>query len=125
VTGTLRGLHFQAAPHGEVKLVRCTRGRVYDVMVDIRKDSPSFGQWWAGELSAETRRAHYVPVGFAHGFQTLEPDAELFYQVSQPYCAESDRGLRWNDPQLAIAWPGAARRVISEKDRKLPFLSDF
>lgn len=123
--GTLRGLHYQAAPHGEAKLVRCTMGRLFDVVVDIRKSSPTFGKWWAGELSAQNRRAHFIPVGFAHGFQTLEPDTEVFYQMSRSYCAESARGLRWDDPQLAIAWPPVARRIISEKDRGLPLLSEL
>jgi dTDP-4-dehydrorhamnose 3,5-epimerase len=123
--GTLRGLHFQAAPHEEIKLVSCVRGAVFDVAVDLRADSPSRGRWAAVELSADNRSALYVPAGFAHGFHTLEDDTEVLYHISEPYRPESSRGVRWDDPDLAIAWPGAQERVISERDRALPRLRDL
>lgn len=119
--GTLRGLHWQAPPHGEAKLVRCTRGRLYDVAVDVRAGSPGFGQWTAVELDAESRRAVYISAGFAHGFLTLVDDTEVDYAMSAPFVAEAARGIRWDDARLAIAWP-AAPRVISERDRALPDL---
>jgi dTDP-4-dehydrorhamnose 3,5-epimerase len=120
--GTLRGLHFQDAPHPEAKLVRCTRGRVFDVIVDLRPGSPTRHRWFAAELGADDRRMVYVPEGFAHGFQTLEPESELFYQITAPYRAELQRGIRWDDPTLAIRWPAARARVISARDRALPLL---
>lgn len=103
--GTLRGMHYQAAPHEEAKLVRCTRGALYDVIIDLRPDSGTFKQWFGVELSAENRKALYIPEGFAHGFQTLEDDTEVLYQMSEFYHPESVRGLRWNDPQFGIVWP--------------------
>src|SRR3954447_5322499 len=103
--GTLRGLHFQAAPHGETKLVRCTRGAVFDVVVDIRQDSASFGRWHAETLTADNRLILYIPEGFAHGFQTLEDGTELDYEIMPTYVAEAARGIRWDDPDIAIAWP--------------------
>ena len=120
--GTLRGLHFQAAPHQETKLVRCTRGRVFDVIVDVRSTSSSYGRWYGIELSDENRRTLYVPRGFAHGFQSLEDDSEVYYQISAPYVADSARGISWNDPAIGIAWP-LAPSVMSERDRTLPNLS--
>lgn len=117
--GTLRGLHFQTAPFEEVKLVRCTRGSIWDVIVDIRPGSPTRGRHFAVELSAEARNALYIPKGFAHGFITLEDEAEVFYQISAPYSAEHARGYRWDDPTFAIPWPEPAT-VISERDRNLP-----
>jgi dTDP-4-dehydrorhamnose 3,5-epimerase len=120
--GTLRGLHFQAAPFEEVKLVRCTRGSVWDVIVDVRPGSPTRGRHFALVLSAEERNALYVPKGFAHGFITLEDAAEVFYQISAPYSAEHTRGYRWDDPTFAIPWPEPAT-VISERDRNLPLFS--
>ncbi len=120
--GTLRGLHYQAAPHGEAKLVRCTRGAVFDVIVDLRPGSPTRGRWHAIELGAENRRMVYAPDGFAHGFQALADDTELFYQMSVPYEPASARGIRFDDPTLAIAWP-IADPLVSERDRALPALA--
>ncbi len=121
-TGTLRGMHYQADPHPEVKLVRCTRGAAYDVIADLRPGSPTYRQWVAVELTADNRRAVYVPGGFAHGFQTLADETELFYQMSEFYHPESARGVRWDDPALGIEWPPCAGRVISERDRSFPDL---
>jgi dTDP-4-dehydrorhamnose 3,5-epimerase len=120
--GTLRGLHFQTAPFEEVKLVRCTRGSIWDVIVDIRPGSPTRGRHFAVVLSAEARNALYIPKGFAHGFITLEDEAEVFYQISAPYSAEHARGYRWNDPTFAIPWPEPAT-VISDRDRNLPLFT--
>ncbi|HEX8243788.1 MAG TPA: dTDP-4-dehydrorhamnose 3,5-epimerase, partial [Longimicrobium sp.] len=111
--GTLRGMHFQAEPHAEAKLVRCTAGAVYDVIVDLRPESPTRLRWIGVELSAANRRALYVPEGCAHGFQTLADASEVFYQISVPYAAESARGVRWNDPAFGITWPAAERRTMS------------
>lgn len=116
---TLRGMHFQAPPHEEIKLIRCTRGAIYDVIVDLRRDSPTFRRWFGTELTAENRRMLYVPKGLAHGFLTLRPDSEVQYQMSQPYVAEAVRGVRWNDAAFAIAWPEPVE-VISERDRTFP-----
>ena len=121
--GTLRGLHYQVAPHEEAKLVRCFRGAIYDVIVDLRPDSPTYLHWIGVELTAENRCMLYVPEGFAHGFQTLEDDTEVFYQVSQFYTPGAERGVRWDDPTFAIEWPAAEQRVISEKDRNWPLFS--
>jgi len=121
--GTLRGLHFQAPPHAEVKSVTCTRGAVFDVIVDLRRDSPTFKRWVSVELSAENRRVVYIPEGFAHGFQTLVDDAEVFYQISTGYVSDAARGIRWDDPDLAVAWPAADTRVISARDLGLPTLA--
>jgi dTDP-4-dehydrorhamnose 3,5-epimerase len=121
--GTLRGMHYQGAPFEEAKLVRCTRGKIYDVLIDLRPESPTFKQWFGTELSAENRRMLYIPEQMAHGFLTLEDDTEIFYQMSQFYDPESARGVRWNDPAFGIRWP-AAIRVISDRDRNYPdFLS--
>jgi dTDP-4-dehydrorhamnose 3,5-epimerase len=113
--GTLRGMHYQLAPRAETKLVRCIRGALWDCIVDLRPDSPTFGQWFGETLSAENRRMMYVPKGFAHGFITLEPATEAFYFVDEFYAPESERGVRWNDPKFAIRWPQQPR-VLSEKD---------
>ncbi len=118
--GTLRGMHFQAAPHGQAKLVRCTRGRVFDVGVDLRPDSPTFKQWFGVELSAENRRMVYLPGDFAHGFLTLEDDTEVFYQVSSTYAPESGRGVRWNDPAFGIEWPRTRRLILLPRDESYP-----
>ncbi|TAK32245.1 MAG: dTDP-4-dehydrorhamnose 3,5-epimerase [Chloroflexota bacterium] len=115
--GTLRGMHYQGAPHEEAKLVRCTRGAIYDVIVDLRPVSPTFKRWIAVELNAENQRMLYVPQGFAHGFQTLEDETEIFYQMSEPYVPDCARGFRWDDPTFAIAWPSVPTRTISSKDR--------
>src|SRR2546423_3187290 len=117
--GTLRGMHYQTAPYGQVKLVRCTMGSVYDVIIDLRKGSPTFKQWVCAELSAENRRMLYVPKDFAHGFQTLEDETEVFYQMSDVYAPESGNGVRWNDPEFRIQWPEGVR-IILERDRNFP-----
>ena len=117
--GTLRGMHYQIAPHTEAKLVSCTAGSVYDVIIDLRANSETYCQWLALELSAGHRRMLYIPEGFAHGFQTLEDDTEIFYQMFQFYAHEAGRGVRWDDPAFAIRWPEAAR-TISERDRSYP-----
>jgi dTDP-4-dehydrorhamnose 3,5-epimerase len=117
--GTLRGMHYQAKPHEETKVVRCTRGAIYDVIVDLRPESPTFRKWVAVELSADNRRMLYIPAGLAHGFQSLTDDTEVFYQISAPYHPESARGARWDDPAFGIEWP-VAERVISDKDRQYP-----
>lgn len=118
---TLRGLHYQVAPHEQAKLVRCTRGAIYDVILDLRPDSPTHLRWAGVELRAADLNALFVPAGFAHGFETLEDDCEVWYHISAPYHPESERGLRWNDPALAISWP-AEPAVISPRDQKLPLL---
>lgn len=118
---TLRGMHFQDGVHAEAKLVRCTRGSAFDVAVDARPDSPTYLRWTSCELSADNRRAHYIPRGFAHGMMTLEDHTELFYQISTPYVAESAVGLRWDEPMLGIDWP-ARPRVVSDRDRNFPYL---
>ena len=117
---TLRGLHYQEAPHAEVKLVRCTRGSIFLVMVDLREDSPTRDRWFGAELSAETERMAYVPEGFAQGYQTLEDDAEVLYAMSHEYVPGSARGVRWDDPAFGIDWPAAHDRIISERDRSWP-----
>lgn len=124
---TLRGLHFQTPPHAQAKLVRCIRGRVFDVAVDLRGASPSYGRWVSAELSAENGRQVFVPTGFAHGFLTLEERCEVTYKVSDRYAPECDMGLRWDDPDIAVAWP-LPRGVVPElsaKDRHTPRLRDF
>ena len=118
-TGTLRGMHFQTAPYEEAKLVRCTMGAVYDVIIDLRPDSSTFLRWIAAELTAENRKMLYVPENFAHGYQTLADNTEVFYQVSQFYSPESEQGLRYNDPTFGIKWPMDVQ-VISHKDRSWP-----
>ncbi len=121
--GTLRGLHFQKPPFAQAKLVRCVRGRIFDVAVDIRKASPTFGKWVGIELSAENNRQLFVPAGFAHGFVTLEPDSEIAYKVDNYYSAECDAGVLWNDPAIGIDWPmGDTLPVLSAKDQGLPGL---
>lgn len=117
--GTLRGMHFQEAPHAEAKLVRCTRGRIFDVMVDLRPESPTHRKWFGLELSAENHRMLYVPEGFAHGYETLTDDAEMLYQTSKFFASTSARGVRYDDPAFAIAWPLPVA-VISDADRKWP-----
>jgi dTDP-4-dehydrorhamnose 3,5-epimerase len=121
--GTLRGLHFQAAPHEEIKLVRVTRGAVWDVIVDLRPESPTYARHFSIVLSAEERNELYIPKGMAHGFQTLEHGTEVFYQISEFYAPESARGYRWDDPTFAIPWPEPVT-VISEKDRNLPLFEE-
>ncbi len=118
--GTLRGMHYQEAPHAEAKLVRCVRGALYDVALDLRPDSPTFKRWFAIELREGDAKALYIPEGFAHGFQTLEDDTEVLYAISVPYEASASRGVRWDDPAFGIEWPDAEPRVISERDRTYP-----
>lgn len=122
--GTLRGLHFQAAPHEEDKLVRVTQGAIFDVIVDIRQGSTSFGQWYGVELSAQNHRQLYIPKGFAHGFQTLEDNCEVLYAITAPFQPGSGRGIRWDDPTLAIAWPIGVPTVVGAHDRELPTFAD-
>jgi dTDP-4-dehydrorhamnose 3,5-epimerase len=117
---TLRGLHYQMTPHSEIKLVRCTRGSIFLVMVDLRPDSPTRNDWLDVELSAGNERLAYVPKGFAQGYQTLEDDTEVLYQMSHQYVPEAARGVRWNDPAFGIDWPAADERMISERDRSWP-----
>ena len=117
---TLRGLHYQEAPHSEIKLVRCTRGSIFLVMVDLRPDSSTRNDWLGVELTARGGRLAYVPEGFAQGYQTLEDDTEVLYQMSHEYVPEAARGVRWNDPAFGIDWPSAEERIISERDRAWP-----
>jgi dTDP-4-dehydrorhamnose 3,5-epimerase len=117
--GTLRGMHYQAAPYPEAKLVRCTRGAIYDVVVDLRRESPTFRQWIGATLTADNRQMLYVPEGCGHGFLTLENETEVFYQMSEFYHSDLARGVRWNDPAFGIEWPAAAEQ-ISERDRTYP-----
>lgn len=119
--GTLRGMHYQAAPFAEAKLVRCTMGAIFDVILDLRRDSGAFGRWEAFELSAANRRMLYIPEGVAHGFQTLENDSEVFYQMSEDYHPECAKGVRWDDPAFAIEWP-LPSPVISGRDRVFPLV---
>lgn len=114
--GTLRGMHYQAEPYGETKVVRCTAGAIFDVIVDLRPDSPTFRRWHALELSAANHRAFYIPRGIAHGFQTLVERSEVHYLMADAYSPAHARGVRWDDPAFAIAWPETARRIISDKD---------
>ena len=118
--GTLRGMHFQRAPYEQAKLVRCTRGSIYDVIIDLRESSPTFKHWLGLELTAENRRMLFVPEGFAHGFQTLEDNTELVYQMSTYYAPESSGGVRWNDPAFNIQWPPVDERVIATRDQQYP-----
>ncbi len=117
--GTLRGMHYQLPPHAETKLVRCVRGRLYDVVLDLRRGSPTFGQSYGAELSAENRTMMYVPKGCAHGFVTLDPDTEALYFVDEFYAPKWERGVRWDDPAFDIQWP-VTPQVISERDRAHP-----
>ena len=122
--GMIRGLHFQAQPKPEIKLIRCATGGIFDVLVDVRRDSPSFGHWEGFELSSENHRTLYVPGGIAHGFQCLSDDCKVFYQMSEFYFPELARGLRWNDPKVGIRWP-LTEGILSERDRNLPLLAEL
>ncbi len=117
--GTVRGMHYQAEPYGQTKLVRCTNGSIYDVIIDLRPGSPTFKHWEGFELNCANRRMLYIPRGFAHGFQTLEDATEVLYQMSQPFNAAAGRGVRWNDPAFGVSWPLPVS-VISPRDRDYP-----
>jgi dTDP-4-dehydrorhamnose 3,5-epimerase len=123
--GTLRGLHFQEPPNAQSKLVRCGRGAIFDVTVDIRRGSPTYGQWAGYEVSAENGHQLYVPIGFAHGFVTVEPDSEIVYKCSDYYAPETEGALRWDDPDIGIEWPLQGYPILSEKDAIAPLLKDF
>jgi dTDP-4-dehydrorhamnose 3,5-epimerase len=125
-TGTIRGIHFQTPPHAQVKLVRCSRGRIIDYAVDLRKGSPTYGQHVSAELTAENGLQLFVPVGFGHAFVTLEPDTEVQYKVSDVYAPQCDGGIRWDCPDIGIDWPlPASGPTLSDKDVKLPTLAGF
>lgn len=123
VKGTLRGIHFQRGEHAQAKLVRCTRGAVLDVAVDLRGKSPTYKKWVAVELSAENKRQLLIPRGFGHGFVTLTDDVEFLYKADNYYAPEADGGIRWNDPDIGVDW-GVENPVLSEKDSRAPFLKD-
>ena len=120
--GTLRGIHFQRAPHEEAKLVRCERGAIFDVAVDLRADSATYGEWFGTELSEENNSMMYIPKGFGHGFQTLVDDSSVYYQISEPYVQDAGSGYRFDDPKIDVQWPLAVT-VISDKDRSWPVVS--
>ena len=120
LAGTLRGMHFQRAPHEEAKLVRCTSGAIFDVIVDLRPESPTYAEWLGVELDASRGNALYVPKGFAHGFQTLVDATEVLYMISDPYVPEAASGVRWDDPAFGIEWPETDARTISDRDRVWP-----
>jgi dTDP-4-dehydrorhamnose 3,5-epimerase len=118
---TLRGMHYQAAPHGESKLVRCVRGAIFDVALDLRPDSPTYCGWHGVELTAENRLAFFIPTGVAHGFQTLTDDSEVLYQMGYGYVPEAARGVRWDDPAFRIEWPDpSGERIVSDRDASYP-----
>lgn len=117
---TVRGMHFQSAPRAQAKLVRCTAGAVYDVIIDLRPDSPTYTRWYGAELTAENRHMLYIPEGFAHGFQTLADASEVFYQISEFYAPETAGGVRWDDPAFGIQWPETRQVVINERDSTYP-----
>ncbi|MFN8376868.1 MAG: dTDP-4-dehydrorhamnose 3,5-epimerase [Anaerolineae bacterium] len=121
---TLRGMHLQIPPHGETKLVRVTSGALYDVIIDLRRDSPTFKQWLAVELTSDNGRMLYIPEGFAHGFQTLAARTEVFYTMFDFYHAESQRGVRWNDPAFGIQWLEQLPQIISERDAHYPLFTE-
>lgn len=124
--GTVRGLHFQLEPFAQGKLVRAIAGRIFDVAVDIRIGSPSYGKWVGAELSADNGEQLWIPPGFAHGFATLEPNTIIHYKVTAPYSAAHDSGLRWNDPTIGIVWPlSSGKALLSDKDKAQPFLKDL
>ena len=123
--GVLRGLHYQKGASAQAKLVRCPRGKIFDVAVDLRKDSPTFGKWVGEILSEDNKNMLYIPEGFAHGFVVLSEEAELLYKASNEYSAPDDRGVRWNDPDINIQWGIDFNPLISEKDSKQPFIKDI
>jgi dTDP-4-dehydrorhamnose 3,5-epimerase len=120
--GTLRGLHYRVAPHAESKIVRCIRGAIYDVVVDLRPGSASYRQWFSVELTSDNRKSIYIPEGCAHGFQTLEDHTEVLYLMSKRYAPEAERGLRWDDRAIGITWPDVKTRIMCERDRNWPLL---
>jgi dTDP-4-dehydrorhamnose 3,5-epimerase len=122
--GTLRGLHYQTNPKAQTKLVRCTRGEIFDVVVDIRKGSPTHGEWYGVELTAENKKQLLVPKGFAHGFMTLTENTEVQYKVDEMYSPECDSGIAWNDPSIGVKWPMDIKPVLSEKDENAPQLEE-
>ena len=123
--GTLRGLHFQAPPNAQGKLVRCSKGAIFDVAVDIRKSSPTFGDWAGYELTEENGHQLYVPVGFAHGFVTLNPGSEIMYKCTDYYAPETEGSIIWNDPTIGIEWPLSEKLILNERDAAAPLLKDF
>ncbi|MBT6007806.1 MAG: dTDP-4-dehydrorhamnose 3,5-epimerase [Rhodobacterales bacterium] len=122
--GTLRGMHYQAAPFAEEKLVRVTRGAIFDVIVDIRPDSKTYKKWFGVELSESNRRQIYIPIGFAHGFQTLKPNTEVLYEMTSRYHPDASIGFSWNDPSINIEWPEIKNRMVGIRDAEFPNLSD-
>lgn len=122
--GVLRGLHYQTNPKAQAKLVRCPRGKIFDVAVDLRKNSPTFGKWVGEILSEENKNMLYIPAGFAHGFVVLSDEAELLYKASNEYSPQNDRGIRWNDPEINVDWRIDFKPLISEKDSKQPYLKE-
>ncbi|WP_462405917.1 dTDP-4-dehydrorhamnose 3,5-epimerase [Gracilibacillus sp. Marseille-QA3620] len=122
--GTLRGLHYQLNPKAQTKLIRCTKGAIFDVAVDIRKGSPTFGEWYGIELSAENKKQLLIPKGFAHGFMTLTDDVEVQYKVDELYAPECDRGIIWNDTSIGIQWPMDIKPILSDKDERAPLLDE-
>ena len=122
--GTVRGMHYQISPYEEVKLIRCVRGEIFDVMIDMRAQSSTFKQWWAIRLKDDDYQMVYVPQGFAHGYQALTDQAEVFYQVSQYYTPEAERGVRWNDPAFGVEWPMKESVIVSEKDQNWPLFRE-
>ena len=123
--GTVRGLHFQAPPHAQAKLVRCGRGAIFDVAIDIRKGSETYGKWVGYELSAANGAQLFIPAGFAHGFATLQPDSEIIYKCSDYYAPETEGALRWDDPAIGIDWPLQSAVILSEKDAVATVLADL
>ncbi len=117
---TLRGMHYSVGPHAETKLVRATRGSAYDVIIDLRQDSPTYLRWFAVTLEAQSGRAIYIPRGVAHGFQTLTDDCDILYHIHPSFVAEAGRGVRWNDPAFGVAWPDADQRIVSPRDASYP-----
>jgi dTDP-4-dehydrorhamnose 3,5-epimerase len=125
IGGTVRGFHFQAKPHQEAKLVQCVAGRIFDVALDLRCDSPTYRRFFALELCPEVGKSLYIPPGCAHAFQTLEDNSAVVYHVSTAYSAAHERGVRWNDERIGVPWPITTNPIVSDRDMNLPFLADF
>ena len=123
--GTLRGLHFQAPPHAQAKIVRCGRGSIFDVCVDIRRGSPTYRRWQGFQLTPENGHQVYIPIGFAHGFMTLEPDSEIVYKCTDYYAPQTEASVLWNDPDIGISWPKLDKLILSKKDADAPILQNF